>query len=852
MEAPKTHSSDAVRDVLTRDPATRFTLPNGLTVIHKPDHSAELASVQIWIKTGSIHEEKWLGAGLSHFLEHMLFKGTAKRGPLDISREVHAAGGYVNAYTTYDRTVYYIDVPSETAETAFDILGDMAFSASLADDGFATERDVILREIAMGEDDPDRKLFHGFAQTVYQKHPFHHPVIGWKQLFEQVDADALRDYYHRRYIPNNAVLVVVGALTQLQVMEMAEKYFGEAPRVACPPIYIPDEPTQLAARSERLFGDYQIERGMLGYRVPGLGHADLPKLEILAHALGHGQSSILWQRLREEKRLVHQIDASCWAPGKDAMFWVGYGCDPGKREAVEAEVAVIIEEASTMSFPETVVRKAVNQSIVSEINARKTMSGQASRLGAAEVVLGDLGYPARHLATLEQVNPAALNQVASEYLRPERRTSISLVTEAEKQGGASIKSEAKERELFSEKRLANGVRLLLQPGGTLPKVHIRLVCLGGILHEPSDKRGVTGILASLLIRDTAKRTAKEVAEAVESIGGSFSEFIGNNTFGFSIEVLPGDVPLALDLLDQTLNHLRIDQRTFEVECDGQIASIREENDEILDRGRKLLRRKFFSEHSYAIDYLGVINDLEGLAIADVEAARKAQFHGDSIVLSVSGYFESEDLSPKLCQILDQIPASEGAFEIKQPELPTACDLKETMDREQAVVLRAYPDVGVRSDDFIVSDVLSEVFSGMSSVLFNRVREERGLAYYVGSSRVPGLDAGMFYFYAGTQPDKTDEVTKEILLEIDRVCAGDFEEGELEACLKRMSVQKRQSLQAPGSRSMQAALNALYGLPVNIWKDYDSRLSQVTPERLSEHARSIFKPEHAVALNIGPE
>ncbi|WOO40646.1 pitrilysin family protein [Rubellicoccus peritrichatus] len=852
MLSSKADSSDAVRDALTRDPATRFTLPNGLTVIHKADHSAALASIQVWVKTGSIHEGEWLGAGLSHFLEHMLFKGTSRRDPLDISREVHAAGGYINAYTTYDRTVYYIDVPSESAETAFDILGDMTFSASLADDGFATERDVILREIAMGEDDADRKLFHGFARTVYHKHPYQHPVIGWKEQFEQVDVEALRTYYRQRYIPNNATLVVVGSLSQGEVLELAEKHFGQAPRAACPPIYIPDEPTQLAARSDRLYGDYQIERGMLGYRVPGLGHPDLPALEILAHALGHGQSSILWQRLREEKRLVHQIDASCWTPGKEAMLWVGYACDPGKREPVEAEVAAVLDEATTMAFPEGAVRKAVNQSIVSEINARKTMSGQAARLGAAEVVLGDLGYPGRHLALLEQVSPEMLNRVAKEYLHPDRQTSISLVPDDQKKEAAALSSKANDVQLFSEERLSNGARLLLQPGAELPKVHMRLVCLGGILHEPQDQRGISGILASLMVRDTEKRNAKEVAEAVESIGGSFSEFIGNNTFGFSIEVLPGDLPLALDLLDQSLNHLRMDQRTFEVEKAGQIASIREENDEILDRGRKLLRRRFFGEHPYAIDYLGVIEDLEKLEIADIEAARKIQLNGDSVVLSVSGYFESDDLAPKLREILGQVHQREKASEVLQAELQATIEVKETMEREQAVVLRGYPDVGVRSKDFIVSDVLNEVFSGMSSVLFNRVREERGLAYYVGSSRVPGLDSGMFYFYAGTQPDKTDEVTKEILGEIDRICRGNFEEGELEACLTRMSVQKRQSLQSPGSRSMQAALNALYDQPLNGWKNYDERLAAVTPERLAEHARSIFKPEHVVAVVVGPE
>lgn len=845
-------SASALHESLARDTAQRITMPNGLTVLHRPDFCAELVSVQLWVKTGSIHEGAWLGAGLSHFLEHMLFKGTPTRGPLDISRQVQAIGGYINAYTSYDRTVYYIDAPSESAETAFDLLSDMAFQAALPEAAIMTERDVILREIAMGEDDPDRRLFHQFTATRYRQHPYRHPVIGWKPLFEKVSPDDLRAYYHARYVPNNCVLVVVGALGEAALQSLVERHFGKVPRGFLAPVTIPEEPPQLAARKDLLRGEVQIERGLLGFSIPGLGHADLPALEVLALELGHGQSSRLWQELREKRQLVHHIDAACWTPGREGMLWMSYVCDPGKREAVEEAISEVVASCQAQSIAAEAVQKAIHQTLASEVNARKTMSGQAARLGVAETVLGDLGYHERHIGLLAAVSPAALQEVAQRHLREDALSSVALVPEATA-GTAQDKPQVSAQVLqFSEHTLPNGARLLLQPCDRLPKIHLRFACLGGPVLEAPDKRGVTGLLASMLVRDTQQRSAEAVARAVEAVGGSFSEFIGNNTFGFSLEVLPDDLPLALDLLNQALNHLQLEARTFEVERAGQMAAIREEEDEILELGQRKLRARFFGEHPLAIDYLGRLEDLEAMTLEDIQQARRQQLVGPACVLAVSGDFEHPALAAPLEGILARL-SSEAILRPHLPfEPPAQGDFRETVPRQQAVVLRAYPDVGARSETFILSEVLDELFSGMSSELFNRVREEKGLAYYVGSSRMPGLDHGMFSFYAGTEPGREAELRGEIDAEIARIKRGAFKPGELESCKRRLAVKKRQGQQAPGARAMQAALNALYGLPVNAHLDYETRLRAISPEQLAAHATQLLDQTHAVDLILGPD
>ena len=220
---------------LWRDAPVRRVLPNGLTLILKPDAAATVASVQVWVKTGSIHEGAQLGAGLSHYLEHLLFKGTSRRAGREISREVQAHGGYINAYTSFERTVYYIDVPAEHAPVAVDILGDAVLNSTLPAEEVEREKQVILREIDMGLDDPDQRLWQSLFETAFRTHPFREPIIGHREVFEAVDRGSLWAYYQDRYVPNNMVVVVTGGFDRAAVETAIELHFGKRPRrrLAC-------------------------------------------------------------------------------------------------------------------------------------------------------------------------------------------------------------------------------------------------------------------------------------------------------------------------------------------------------------------------------------------------------------------------------------------------------------------------------------------------------------------------------------------------------------------------------------------------------------------------------------------
>jgi len=838
---------------LFRELPKRYVLPNGLTVLHREDPQAEVVSVQVWVKTGSIHEGALLGAGLSHYLEHLLFRGTKKRADGSIAREVQEKGGYINAYTTFDRTVYYVDLPAEGMAFGVELLSDMVFNSVLSDETIETEREVILREIAMGLDDPDRKVSRALFHSVFRAHPYGHPVIGYEDLFKGVEAEELRRYYKERYVPSNMVISIVGAVSEVRVREAIDLHFGQVAMSRTVPAMIPREPAQYSFRESRLTGDVTICRGSMAFQVPGLAHVDAPGLDVLAVILGQGHSSLLWQLLREERQLVHSVSSSLWNPGDMGLFWIGYTCDPGKRVEVEAAILEAIKSIGQIGCSQAELNKARRFALVDEINARKTMSGQASQLGFAETVIGDVGYTGAYFRRLEQVEIATVSQLVNQYLTRDNLTASSLNTmEAEAKVQASATQVKPERPLFQLKTLSNGARLLWQCDPHLPKVHLRLAGLGGCLYEASDGRGVTSLMSTLLTKDTEWRSAREVAEWIESVGGQFTEFSGNNSFGISMEVLANDLDRGIQLLEEGVLNATFDEGTFDRERNARIAEIQEHWDDIADRGRLLLRKAFFGEHPLGIDAEGTLETLKQLHVDDVRAIAERLIVGPNMVLVIAGDFEAERVLPQLESFLEDLPEWHAREVNTGSVVHEKKDIRETMDREQSVVFLAFPDVGVRDDAHMVSNLIHAVCGDMASELFRKVRDDRGLAYYVSTDRVSGLDTGCFSFYAGTRPEAAEEVLTVLREEAERLRSGGMTAAELARGQTRLKSNKKMRLQSIGARAGQTGMRALLGLSINDWIDFDQRVDAIQLEDVKRFAETHFVDDKAVSLIIGPD
>jgi zinc protease len=456
---------------------------------------------------------------------------------------------------------------------------------------------------------------------------------------------------------------------------------------------------------------------------------------------------------------------------------------------------------------------------------------------------------------LRAVTPADLQRVLKTYLQAARLTSISLNPIEPAAAAIAAAPAHATRPDFSEITLPNGARLLLQPDAHLPNLHLRLAVTGGPLFEVASQRGATALLATLLTKDAGQRTAAQVAQFIEEVGGSFYPLAGNNSLGVAAEVLPPDFARALAVIADAVLAPKFKPATFKLEQEAQLAGLAQDADDVVTVARKLTRRKFFGAHPLALDASGDEAGVKALTPAALRALHQRLFVGPNVVLAVAGDFDPKQLAPKLKAFLAKLPRGAAPVIPVGPArgaLPAEVgDFVEQQPREQAVVLQAFPGPRVHAPDYFVGEVADELFSGMASRLFERVREEKGLAYFVRSGRILGLDTGMFYFFAGTQPGKEGEVLAEIDAEIARVQAGGVEAVELLRCQARLKAGQRAAMQTNGSRAAQASLNALQGQPINGWREYDAKIDAVTIADLAAFAREYFQKTRRTQVVVRP-
>ena len=231
---------------MATEPIHKTILDNGLTILIREDHSAPVVSAQAWCRAGSITEGKYMGAGISHVLEHMLFKGTTTRAVGDIPHAVQRAGGDMNAYTSFEQTVYHIDLPAENWQTAVDILADCMMNATIPADELLKEKQVILREMAMGVDDLGRRADRLQWNTAFIAHPYRHPVIGYPDIYNRITRDDVVNYYKKYYVPNNLIFIIVGdvnaATVEARLRELTQDFKMNAVEPATIPVEPPDVP----------------------------------------------------------------------------------------------------------------------------------------------------------------------------------------------------------------------------------------------------------------------------------------------------------------------------------------------------------------------------------------------------------------------------------------------------------------------------------------------------------------------------------------------------------------------------------------------------------------------------------
>ena len=828
------------------------TLENGLAIIIREDHSAPVVSAQAWCRAGSIDEGKWLGGGLSHVLEHMLFKGTTTRAAGRIDQEVQDAGGYMNAYTSFDRTVYWINVPNTGAKVAIEILCDIMQNATLPADEMVKEKQVILREMDMNQDDPGQRSARRLFETAYTKSPYRFTIIGYPDIYNEVQRDDVFAYYHEKYAPNNLFFVVTGDVKADEVEKQIRVAFAKTKTRAMPPSVLPEEPKQVAARE--IIEEAPIEMGHFhfSWHIPDLRHPDVPLLDILATLLGAGRSSRLYQEVREKKGLVNTVDAWTYSPGNPGLFGMSAIVEPDKFNESRAAMLAEVERMKTNLVTAEELGKAVKQFTAATLASHKTMQGQAQDLGSSWMAAGDLNFSARYLEAVKRATPADLQRVARQYLTTENRTLYALLPT-----GAAPKT-AETNDQFADKAVQkfefeNGLRLLVKEDHRLPFVEFRVVFRAGVLAETAENNGVSLLTAKLLLKGTSTRSAEALANEIESLGGSIESYSGNNSFGVNAEVLSTDFATGLDLVADVILRPTFPEAALERERQIQLAGIRAQKDELLPTASKMMRRAMFGDIGYGLHTNGTEKSVQSL---DVTALKR--FHEDFVrpnncVLAVFGDVKADAVRAAVDKHFGTWAKGGKAIDSKAlaASLSEVKRLVETRDKKQAVMVIGFPGTTLHNDDRYVLELIQEACSDLGSRVFVRIREKLGLAYYVGAQNFLGIVPGFFAFYVGTEPEKVALVEAELLKEAEALRTDGLTEEELKRAKAKVVGQKKISRQDLGTFAMNSALDEIYGLGYAHTDVEDAKYEAVTLEQTKAVAQKYLLPDSLVVAIVKP-
>ncbi len=832
--------------------ARQSTLPNGLTLIVQEDHSAPVASVQAWCGTGSIHEDDQLGAGLSHILEHMLFKGTKKRGGNEIAQAVQDVGGYINAYTSFDRTVYWIDVPKAGASAAIDILSDTVMNSTLPVEEYAKEQEVIRREFAMGFDDPDRVAGQQLFSTAFQTHPYRLPVIGLMDIFNALTHEQVLAYYKRRYVPNNITFVVVGDIDGHAVRAQLTELFKEHPAQPLRPVFIPAERKQLGTREVHEEFATELTRLSLAWHIPELTHPDVPALDLLSTILGDGRSSRLYRRVREEAGLAHGISAYSYTPGDPGLLGIEATTDPEKRDATLELVVKIVDEIVQHSVTGEELAKAKKMSLAHHLGALTTMRGQASDLGSNWFLTRNLNFTQEYLSAAQEVTADDIQRVAAEYLTADNLT----ITSLNPQGSLKTKRQGPERAKAGEIQkleLANGLRLLVREDARLPLVSMTAVFRGGLLAETAATNGITHLMAKTLLKGTITRSAEQIAETIEAVGGHIGSDSGNNSFSVSLELTRSDLRLGGELLADVLLNATMPEHAVEREREVQLASIKDEEEHLTSVARNILREAIFTDHPYGLRGKGSAEAVEKLKQKDLLRFRDRYVVARNCVISVFGNVTAAEVQELFEQMLATMKPGELALTAAKPSGPIAAtrEVQSVRDKAQGVLMVGYRGADLFSPDRTVLELIDEASSDLGSRFFIRIREQMGLAYYVGTMQLQGLVPGMFAFYLGTDPQKLAAVKKELLDEIALLAADGLTSEELRRAKKKIIGQQLIANQSNDTLGYTSALDELYGLGFDHYRQLETEVEAVTQEDVKRVAAKYFLDQPFVVATVRP-
>lgn len=810
---------------LAKPDVTKTVFENGLTLLTLEKHNVPIVTSSIWYNVGSANEASG-HTGISHFLEHLMFKGTHTyaKGEIDLLTSTH--GGNNNAGTIYDYTMYYFNFSSDRWEIALAIEADRMRNCLFDPDEFESERKVVLEEFKQQQDSPWGNLGIQLEATMFQGHPYYHTPIGLQEDIEQVSRDTMIEYYKTYYVPNNATIIVVGDIHTQATIQHVQQCFVHIPRCEDIPGLHVGELTQQEEQRFEILQETNLKRLQIGYHAATLPDKDNYTLEVIDHILSHGKTARLYQRLVEQEQLVTFVNTYNHPRRLPGVFYLFAELRPGvSPERIEQILNEEICRLQTEPMEPEELQKVKNVISADFTFEKETTMGLAHALGEYES-LHTYAYMNTYVDCIAQITPEEVMHVARRYFTENNRTvgwSLPKISDQEHKTclplnalstppppdmvfhkpflhqdsrpsvfcSTSFAKRLHSFDIFSQDTqkirshrwiLDNGLTVLFLENHFLPTLSIEVFVNAGQKYISDDKAGMAVLTGHLLEEGTTNRTAFEIAQAIESVGGN----LHTRSRGTSVQVLSKDFNLALDLVSDILIRSVFDQNNLEKERKRLMGILDGDEDNLPLVAYNLFHEMVYGSHPYHRPQKGYKNTVQRLTQADILEYYRTYFIPNNTILAIVG-----DVAP--AELVQQVQQCFGEWMQRElpPEptcgipAPEGCITKHIQrEKAQNHIYLGHPGITRTDPDYYALLTMDHILGtgpGFTDRISRRLRDEQGLAYTVYANIAFSAEAepGTFMAYIGTSPSNTNRAIEGFLEEMRRIRAKHVTPEELE-------------------------------------------------------------------------
>ena len=857
----------------------KLQLKNGMTVLLTESHKSPVVSIQMWVRTGSADEKKG-EEGISHFIEHLVFKGTRKFKVGEIASTIEGSGGELNAYTSFDQTVFYVTISKQFTDIGLTAISEMMGFPSFDQNEIDNEREVVIEEIKRGRDSLGRRSSQLMFSTAFKKHSYGIPVIGFDDNIRKVSRKTLLNYFQSRYVPRNMFLVVCGDFESSDMKSKVRHIFEEFEDFKVKPVKRNKEEKQNQTRVAVEKATFEQSAGYLAWKIPGVLHKDTPAIEMLSMVLGHGDSSRLVQKLRIEKAVSNSIGASSFAPEDEGVFAVSFGYQKENLEEILTGVNATIAELFKNPPTDEEISRALVSLESDKFYSIETVDGIARSIGGQWFSARSLKFQDDYLKACRQMTSEQLLKTAKKYLVPKTMSVVMVSNEEEKDvkkaakkfvaefKSVSSKFKIKARNVKSKSAkirmpakyngtktqrivLNNGVTVLLKPLADTQVTSVKCAFLGGIRAESAEKNGVTDLLSRIWTSGTQNRNELEILNQTEALACSINPVAGRNSIGLGMEFISSFQEKASDLYFDCLTRPVFPESVLVREREMQIREIKVKKDSPSSLVSHDFMSKIFKGHPYAAELSGSEGTVSMLKRADVTDYWKSIANRKNLTITVCGSFNESFWLKKIEEATKELPAGARFSETYKVEKSKGQERTFTaLKKEQSHVIYGFAGLTLTDPERYSLQVMQSILAGQGGRLFLELRDKASLAYSVSPIRMEGIEAGYFGAYIGCSPEKVQKSIEMMKEQFDRLIDETVSDEELLRAQRYLVGRHDIDLQRTGAIAASILYDDIYGIDYNESFAAAEKYFAVKKEKVREIAKRILSQEPVISV-VGP-